>query len=187
MWRIQLFQVCMVLMTCWFAHVFCDSDDFEWSNSESESSFNSVRNATISIASIIGIITGLIFLVIVIAIIVICCCCMKGRRSAGHVYRQPGNQMTVTTTAQQSYLGQYPPPQPYNQYPPVQNQYPPQGYVQYPPPPQMGYPPVQQAPPMTGSGYPPQENKALPTAPPADDDYPPYPANPQQPPPYPGN
>ncbi|XP_061167922.1 uncharacterized protein LOC133176882 [Saccostrea echinata] len=186
MWRIQQLQVCMVLMTCWLAYVFCDSDDFDFdsSNSEFESSYKSVRNATISIASIIGIITGLIFLGIVIAIIVICCCCMKGRRSAGHVYRQPANQMTVTTTTQQAYPGQYP-PQPYNQYP--QNQYPAQGYVQHPPPPQMGYPPVQQAPPMTGYGYPPQDSKAVPTAPPADDGYSPYPANSQQPPPYPSN
>jgi hypothetical protein len=101
---------------------------------------------------------------------------LQGRRSSGHVYRQPANQMIVTTATQQNYPAQYP-AQPYNQYQPVQGQtyVPPQGYVQHPPPPQGGYPPVQQAPPqgayppvqqappLTGSGYPPQETKAQPS------------------------
>lgn len=86
-----------------------------------------------------------------------------GQRSAGQVYRQPANQMIITTGTQQSYPNQYPPQQPYTQYPTAQNQYPYQGYVQHPPPVQGGYSPVQQAPPMTGSGYPPQESKAAPS------------------------
>ncbi|XP_048742297.1 uncharacterized protein LOC125655823 [Ostrea edulis] len=202
MWRIQHTQLLMVLVACWFTCVVCDSDDFD---SEFDSSFTEVRNTAISITSIVGIIIGLIFLSIIIVIVVVCCC-MRGRRSSGHVYRQPVNQMVVTTATQQPYPatqqpypatqqpypatqqpypGQYFSPQPYNQYQPVQS--PPHGYVQHPPPAQGGYPPVQQAPPLTGSGYPPQETKAQPTAPPADDVYPLYPANPQQPPPYPGN
>lgn len=71
--------------------------------------------------------------------------------------------MIITTGTQQSYPNQYPPQQPYTQYPTAQNQYPSQGYVQHPPPVHGGYSPVQQAPPMTGSWYPPQESKAAPS------------------------
>nr|XP_022296608.1 annexin A7-like [Crassostrea virginica] len=194
--KINQFYICAGLISCWLGIVLSDkySNDFD---SDFEDSYTVVRNTTNSIATIIGIIGGIVFLVVVIAIIAVCCCCMRRRRSAGHVYRQPANQMIVTTATQQPYPNQYPAQQPYTQYPPAQAQYPhqgyvqqpppPQGYVQHPPPPQGGYPPVQQAPPMTGSGYPYQENKASPSAPPADDAYPPYPADPQAPPPYPGH
>lgn len=185
--RIKDLQLCAVLIILWLGIAFCDSDDFDSNNSDFESSYNAVRNASMSIAAIIGIVAGLIILVIVVSIVVVCCCCMRRQRSAGQVYRQPANQMIITTGTQQSYPNQYPPQQPYTQYPTAQNQYPYQGYVQHPPPVQGGYSPVQQAPPMTGSGYPPQESKAAPSAPPPDDGYPPYPTNPQQPPPYPGN
>lgn len=50
-------------------------------DSKFESNYNAVRTTTISIATIIGIVVGLIFLVIVISIFVVCCCCMKSKWS----------------------------------------------------------------------------------------------------------
>ena len=54
--------------------VFVDFD------SDFEDSYTVVRNTTNSIATIIGIIGGIVFLVVVIAIIAVCCCCMRSKK-----------------------------------------------------------------------------------------------------------
>lgn len=75
-------------ITLWYMYLlklkfyrFISLADFDSNHSDFESSYNVVRNASMSIAAIIGIVAGLIILVIVISIVVVCCCCMRSKWS----------------------------------------------------------------------------------------------------------